>query len=504
MVKTTNTALGTCIGVCPSGTIGGHAFRKGGLFGAECYCIQTYSIGQDARFGETRDRDFEIEFSVDGLDPITLTQDTTTGRNDKVFVRWEGDLLRNQWLSTPNYDAMFFVNTQNWQFVDDGAYGDYKPVRENFIGDECSDPNDDWCYFAIWDYDKALAKVQRYNSETSNIIQNKKAEFLSQNPIIRRINVDTGNLLEVELETPMTTGLFTIEIDADWVGIRQVTGEPDLDCSNLGGFTVESGDTETQSFVITNIGTSQTERASFNLGVDCGTGASSQLSTYGVDLLGGESRTVKATVSAISTSGTKSFSCTITARDIISDEKDTCSYSFKAEEVTEDCTKNVCVGSDLWDCVNGIYLIKECQYGCDARNTRCYESTDEICDDGVDNDADGKIDMEDPDCQTKKGFLEMLKENILIVSIILSVLTSLGVFGYLYNTYEAKKKKKDNVNIVMFVIGSLSAGGLVYFLFKTFIDFIFTWQGILIIIAVGVVLFAIKNLMSKLNFLGLK
>lgn len=485
--KATNTNFGTCVGITkPSNALSPIAYRQGGLFDSSCYWVVAEPNAYDGEFGETRDRKFNVQFTIDGLTPITLTESSTTGSNEKAFVRWEGDLLRNQWLERPNYDALFFVANNNWRFIKDGTWNSYQTVFNNFKNPD-SYP-DGWNYLAITEINDVTDKVSRYNTEIVGLIADQKSEFLARNPIIETIDTQSGNLFTANLATPLTSGLFTIELDAGWVGVKKVSGVPNLTCPT-GGFLINSGDTKSQSFTVKNKGTSTLDRASFNLGVECDGQASGQLSTYGVDLLGGQSKSVTVTASGLSDSGTQTQSCTITAKDVNSQQSDSCTFSFQVKEVTTDCIDTMCVGADLWECKdNGDYNIVSCQYGCDARNNVCYGANKEICNDGIDNDSDGKTDKADTDCQTPIDFQT-------IIPIILGVLMGLVVFGIGYKYFVKPKKQIDYVMLVIAIAISLGLGYLSFLISKLFIDFVFSLAGLItgiVLVVVGLFLKKIK------------
>lgn len=465
--------------------------HRGNLFSGDCYCVQTKVVGENADFSSSFEENFEIEFGIQGLqsgiinskDQRSLFLKDSSGKK-KAHVKWTGYMLNNKWNSIPNYDGIYIYGNNVWHLTRDGAYNEYLNLIRDFRSPST------WDSVAVWDYPDAESRVLSYNAQLENIISNKESEYLSRTPFISSLEQE-GAELRAQLEHDLVFPVFTIDIVADVVGIHKVEGTPELDCSGLGDFTTQSGKTKTQSFTIKNDAQSGSQKAGFSLGVDCTNGGSALLETYNVNLGGQQSTRVDVTSSLLVQSGTKESQCTITARDINSENSDTCGYDFKAESIeVDECSSDICFGSQLWECVNGKYNQINCKYGCSMSGGQpiCVSPETEICNDGIDNDNDGKIDMKDEDCQEDCNFFCTLKKNAFMISIATSILLGLMFFGVLYNTYEAKKKKKDTLNLLLFLAGSIGLGVAVFYIFKLFIDFLFSWQGMLVVIVAGVIL----------------
>jgi hypothetical protein len=467
-----------CINACSDiSTITGqsYGFRSGSLFSYDCYCPVFSPTGQDAAFGDTVSREFDVQYVIDGLGRTTLTESSPSGRiSDKAFIRYEGDLVGSKWLQKPSYDVLYAYNSNSWTMIAPGTYNNYLTNFNIFrsSGIDIDKYGKQFGAMNYLSYDDARARIQKYNVDITGLISNKESEFLSRNTIIASTE-KAGNQLTVDLDYPISYPTFIIELDAGWVGIHRVEGVPDLDCSTLGKFTLDSGNTRTQSFIVKNLG-SASERATFSLAVDCNQVGSADLQTNSISITGGASQTVRVTSSGLSNSGTQSASCTITATDINSLQKDTCTYSFSVKEITTDCTESMCMGSELWECVSGEYRIIPCEYGCDSRTLLCSQPGKEICDDGLDNDADGKIDMNDPECQNQIDFKAILPY-------FLGAIAGLGFMAFSYMKW--LKKKKDGVLTGIYIVMALAIGIGSYFLSAMFVDFLFSlWGAVTIIV----------------------
>ena len=469
-----------CLNSCPNNPIRKSGFYQGaGFLDWTCSCVDYVNYGFDSDIGSSRNRDFNARFEIDGLSPIDLSGTSPSGSNSMASVKWQGDILRNIWIEKPGYDALFLVNLNRWQLIKDGSWSSYEKLRDDFSSFGLNGLS------SLTNYDEAQQRFTQFNQNLLNIVENRNNEFKSRNTIINTMDFSQGNVLTIKPKTPTTSGLFIIELDASWVGIRKVSGEPQLNCNNLGDFTQDSGDAESQSFSVKNVGGSSNERASFSLSAECSNGASVRLNKYSAELTGGQSTTVTVTSSGLSNDGIKSFNCDITATDSNNlNNKDTCDYSFKSEQVTEKCSKDVCIGSDLWECLGtGTYKIVECKYGCNQRDLTCYSPTDEICNDGVDNDGDALIDAKDPDCDSPFDLS-------LVVPIGLGLLSAVFIF---FIGRKSFARKKDTIDLVLVAIFSLLVGGLIYFLTKGFLDFITSTMGIIVVVVSFIILIVINR-----------
>lgn len=109
-----------------------------------------------------------------------------------------------------------------------------------------------------------------------------------------------------------------------------------------------------------------------------------------------------------------------------------------------------------------------------------------VCEEGEDS-TNCPIDC--PRAKKKCDFFCTLGRNIMIISILSSILTSFALFFTLYN--QVPKKKRDAVNMIAFSVISILAGGLVYYVLNTLTTFIFSFWGIIITAIVLVVVTAV-------------
>jgi len=286
-----------------------------------------------------------------------------------------------------------------------------------------------------------------------------------------------------DLATYTTWQVFTIDIDADWVGIHKVIGEPNVKCP-LGITEVTSGQSKSVVFEVRD---ESGTNPSFGLNLICSDGFGS-LQQSRVDNIGTSYQSIDGYVT-ISTTTEKDFSCTFEAYDLNNpNNKDSCITNFKGKPFTG-CTpgEKVCSSDskELGTCNSAgtNFNFIDCgQFGCEAfENTyRCRLQSKEICDDTIDNDGDGLIDMEDPDCDEELGWWGKIKKTIndFLEKAKIVLVTIIGLIGGLVGALMIGKLFKNSKNklIIMGIVG------IIFALAIGILSFYFFWTSLIIII----------------------
>jgi len=371
-----------------------------------CYCYFKNLIGREGQFDSTSKKDFEVEFSIDGLGSTTLSSGQQSGKiGSNAFIKWSGDLFSGTWLSTPNYDTYLQIADNEWRMTNDGYYDDISDRLED--DEDCiSRGYTVSCCGGISTNPITCSNshMNQYNTFVDLKLSNKDNTFISQESSVESGDWN-GNKFITDLATQTTWQVFTIDIDADWVGIHKLVGIPEVKCPSE-TLDVTSGQSRTIEFKVRDkAGTNP----SFGLNLVCASGSGS-LQQSRINNVGTTYEEVNGYVT-ISTTTEKDFSCTFEAYDLNEpDNKDSCTASFKGRPFTG-CIlgEKVCSsdGKELGTCnpTGTNFDFISCIFGCEAfENTyRCRLQAIEICDDGIDNDGDGFVDMDDPDCEENGG-----------------------------------------------------------------------------------------------------
>lgn len=492
--------------------------KKESAFG-DCHCFYSELIGERAKFGLSRDLNMEYDFTIDGLGTIpikvTPTQNVISGKlGDKAFVRLEFSGLSSVWIDSlgQGYELFYDYSKQNFRIVDNQAYLDRK-LGLSTAGSQIGK--------ASVQYKDAVVLARTYNENLNQAISDKTSSILKKEKRLKSIT-PLGESYIVEFKNPVLYPVFTVELDAKWVGIHRVEGIPDVSCPTA-GFTIRSGEFADYDFSVKNKAPAGQGNSKFTLGVNCENGATGILDKREVSLGGQESETIIATTGII-TNKDVTATCTITASDVSSGKQDSCSYSFKGDFVEggKECTSNICSGKDVIICESGkIKSRTTCDFGCFFENglPKCASKVEtEICNNGIDDDKDGLIDDKDPDCQLPpecKPLIDIknplksteswfkidnpfcnLKERLAFISILLGVLTGLGALGIGLAKFKRKKDASLKVIVALF---SVILGVLVYFLIQNAFDFIFSFWGIVTIFIVIVFLLFLGNIRKAIG-----
>lgn len=369
---------------------------SGGFLGIGnvCYCVFDDIRGINGAYTSGSTLKWEANVNIEGQG-VTLNNGRLSGRIGSIaFVKWAGNLAGNTAFSSPNKDAIQSIATNRFSMIEDGVYYELNSARvgltnilKSFSGSSGADASN------------ALDSMRDYNARFDQLTRDELGSWINEEPSVSNA-VFSGSKLIVDLASPIVYPQFTLDIDAEEVGIFITNGEPDITCPSK--FDILSGDSFNARATLKNVGSAS---GSFSYFVDCNGGSQIISPTPPVSIGSGSSRTITITSGGISDSGIKSVSCKLTAVEINTLDEDSCFFGYDIEE-RQSCVvgqKSCELGnSELWECIDGKEFSKtDCDFGCEAfgATSRCRLQPEEICDNGRDDNGDGLTDTEDPACK---------------------------------------------------------------------------------------------------------
>lgn len=470
-------------------------------------------------------------FNLDGDDEACIETGGTSNEfftkssgglylNDHVYINWIGNLRgSNNFVKPTNYEGFFNIEDNRWYLVQSGTFD----VVSEEMNDVIQEVNRGFTIANFWFGNRDL--INAYNSffwlETRGSCGSDwscEHNYILESSILKNYRYSGDNFVVTYEDDSFTEfPVFVIDLDAEYYGEPYVgvsCGVASLSASFEGDtITVQSGDDWTGNVMITNAGDYS---GGFSLSTYCdNSDVRLLLSSTSLNLGVGESRNINARLSGTNNDDDDlRASCYVRAGSTgsgCSVNEDRLSFDVRVKRTSGSCidlyglgysrcTSNaqmveVCQANGVWgtqDCGSiGCYYLSDGTAQC-----RVIPEEETICDDGIDNDGDGLIDEQDPDCGTGDdckwydfGCLRAKWEkNWKILSIVVSLITVLIV--YLFGTsYLPKKKVKSTWWIILIL--SLLVGGLVYWVLT-----VYYWV-LIIIGVVWLLLPLIKGLMLK-------
>ena len=464
-----------------------------GFFGNDCTCVSENLKGVGGRFSDGSNLKWETEIEI-GSDSLTLNNNDLSGEVGNIAVaKWAGNLAGNIGFSSPNREVYKPFSDNQFRMINLGTYdlliNDFNELNEPLVF--AGTPGTTGFKESI---DDARAYNALFDSRTTNGLNS----WVNQEQTVKSASIQSNKLI-VNLNSPIVYPQFTLDIVAEEVGIFISVGKPRVNCPN--NFDIISGESRDVKVNLANIGA---DSGSFSYGLSCTKGSSILSPTPPESISSGQSRSINARIGLTVEEGTETSSCTFTATELNTFEKDTCSFSFTSTkqtqclEGTSSCERG---NKELWTCLSdGSFDKVECDFGCEAFEDtfRCRLQQNEICDDGIDNDGDDLIDFDDPECSGKEcgAWISvagttiipdlfcvinqfMLKFRI-IFSVILGVLGGLLGISYLLKFLPKSSETKTKViwSIVTFLIL-----GIALFL----LALIYFWFILLFILIIGII-----------------
>lgn len=454
--------------------------REPGFFGSgDCLCAEDDLRGIGGEFQSSTQLQWRTVISI-GNDELVLENNRQSGRVGNIaFVKWAGNLRGNRELQSINRDLYKPFTTNQWRIVDKQTYSDLNNrfegvrseliARDNFGGDP----------------EQAISNARSYNSRFDSNTRDGLVSWVGSESLVSDANI-IGNQLVAILNSPIVYPQFTLDIDADEVGIFISVGEPDVSCPS--DFNIVSGETQNADFQVKNVGS---DSGSFSYRVECDRGSVAVNPAPPISIGSGSSKTVTGEFGLTVEGEQETASCTFTTTELNTLEEDSCRFEYTSTKQTQ-CIEGAQTcelgNTQLWTCEeDGSFNKITCEFGCESfeDEVRCRLQANEICTDGIDNDGDGLIDADDPECTETDcppifGFLpnipceisNFLEDFRILTSIIIGLLVAIfaGLLAFRgLDTSDIKKSISRGAQILFAVIIGILVGILVAFItFKFF------------------------------------
>ncbi|HEY0090065.1 MAG TPA: hypothetical protein VGB37_14560 [Candidatus Lokiarchaeia archaeon] len=444
------------------------AYRTGNLLDLNCYCTEEYNNGYVQAFNTGLSSNaFSVQWNLDG-ETKTMTSDYGYVEfGDSTKITWQGSLLGNNQIGVPNYQV-FHIGT-SWYLIDANSYSSVINAYNTFKVKVSS------LNLAKSNYDSALSEYYAY---VNSYIYSHDKNYLSSVPNANSLSFSEG-IMTVNLNQPTFLPTYTIELNADRVGIIKLIGQPEI-IQCVGSQTFNEAGSKNINLVIKNIGNSE---ASFKIYSEC----SNLISTNAqeLDFDSGESRSVSLLLSG-GNDGTKTNSgtCSIIVKDSNSNNQDTCNFGVdvKYSSGISECTgiESACSpdGRSLYQCESGIFIQKNCpiSYSCKESfgNAKCEIDTstpplkENVCR------------WYELNCRINNMFgdVAVLINIIKWISLVITVLITF-LFGQ--KKLNELIRKTDSTSMILKMVISIALASLVGFILYTLL---FTWIFWLVILGV--------------------
>ena len=350
-----------------------------GLPGSDCLCIYESEQGVGAEFLSTQEFTWTAIISI-GDQLAGLTEYELSSKvGDIAFVKWAGNLKSNIALNPPNKDSYKPYSTNKFIMIDKLNFDIFS--NEYFSIKNILDKQD---VTAVAGGNTELA--YSYNAKFETVTKDVLNSWITQEPAVEGARIFTsgltsGNKLIVDLKTPVVFPQFTLDIDAEEVGIFITSGKPKITCPEK--FDIISGSTSNQIFRIQNIGE---HSGAFSYSLDCNKGSQVLQPSPPQSLNKGDIILVNLVAGLTVQEGTDTATCTFTAKDMNSLESDSCSFDYSSTKQTK-CIEGdkTCEGGNtqLWTCLaDGTYYEEKCKFGCvDINGAKC--KTEEESETGI-------------------------------------------------------------------------------------------------------------------------
>ena len=351
----------------------------------KCLCISKAPVVQKGRWSSASTSYRQATVSISGLNPVTLSGEQTIPSavindaygNRKVLIQWGGDLYAGLDIGSPTGHMPLYDKRSGqgiWHFQDNAVW-DY--MKSNF---------DDYFYVvkaqgrdeeAIDQFIEGLG-----NSFTPYLIRNEPAyieEYKRQEMYVTDVVLNkAGSLSDASLtidltNNPPTYPLFSIYLEAEWVGIKKAVTKPRIVC-NQQSVQFNSGMTSDVGITVYNdadIG------GQIDTEVNCDNGGSIFISPASYQINKQSSATGIVRIGGIADGlADKTGTCTINVLDHTDPSiTSSCNIAFtvKALQCTAGDRKCSPDLTQLWSCSGNQWSIQECPYGC------TYEGSVPIC-----------------------------------------------------------------------------------------------------------------------------
>ena len=250
-----------------SGLIAVGSIRAGSGFKIPVVCIYKESLGNQGVFSGAEINDYEVSVSLNG-EMATLSRKGSDGEisssnvitlaNGRAKVEGVAAFSGFDRISAPSSYSLLFQNSQYTDFIPSDAYASEEAAANRFqdcIGVGRQSPSN--FKFGFIDSRKTVSEitncVAEYRQKINQVTLSRTSEY--KNSIAAFAKEDSirfiGDSLVVDLDRPNVKPSFVIDLDAAWVGIKELKGEPEIvQCAE--GRTFNSGDTQTRTLRVRN------------------------------------------------------------------------------------------------------------------------------------------------------------------------------------------------------------------------------------------------------------
>lgn len=392
------------------------SLRRGGFPATDCFCIAEQDMGRGGDFTLTEGIEWEATLKVGNLPSRRLgtTEGLSTSIGNIVFAEWSGNLQSNVNFAglVGQKDAYKPLTTNSWRMIGQGTFNTINSNFDDIVTDleQCENSqaqnptNPPICLTYI-------VEASGFNSNFDAVTQDQTDDWSVDEPIVANGEAEIiSNQLIASLESPIVYPTFRLLIDAEEVGIfQEVGGRPIVNCPS--NFDINSGQTSSEIMTIENPGSS---RGTYEFSLDCDEGSQFLNTQPPRNINSNQILDVHATFGRTVEEGTERTTCTFTAieqnlQQLGQPSSRSCTFNYDSTHVGS-CVDDIGEGNSicevgdtqLWTCnADGSFTKTPCTFGCEAvgNDFRCrLEPKETQCSDGIDNDGDGLIDMDDPDC----------------------------------------------------------------------------------------------------------
>ena len=441
-----------------------------------CQCLISSEKADVGKWSEISKKDYTVTFNIDGLGSATLNrnlqsvslEDVSLGTYAKI--KFQGLLGSYDDIDSPSYTP-FLYNNQIY-LLEPTSYTNIKNNYQDLFANPSYlnlDPHWDWI---------------NYNSQLTGLFIDKYNSYVGQSYIKSASRDSSG--IKIILEQSIDYPVFTIDLNAEQVGIIKQAGQPsELTCSSFNFKSNELGETDCS---VRNSGAPGGFRVDLSQcdgitafmvgGNNLGSFNSQENKDFTVTLQG----------STDNPSG-ESVNCDVRVYDVNEPSNDD---TYKVSGTMEYNPGGLCspLGNlqcsedmeSVMECnADGDYRLKSgCTYGCTYGN-----DGQALC--AVDEDDNGECAWYDVPCKLK-GIFAGISSFFDVIKYILVAVGSVFAFLFGKGILERIIKKKDKISIYSIWTIAILLGGLVGYILFTIL---FSWYFWLVIIGLIVLNFFI-------------
>lgn len=341
-------------------------------------CLYKRSLGSNSVFTGRDISRSEVVVSIGGASGVlkpSSGSNTLTLNDGKTKIEWVGNLNNYDQITSPDSYTVLFHESKFQKMIDRDAYTLSVVKLDQFsscVGGSSSGGLSILNIgvsgiFSLQSKTTIKNCVNSYNNGVTGLLVD-KTDIYKNSINSKGISFD-DNSLNVDLKTASQFPTFIITLDADKVGIKELSGTPQI-VSCVANTKINSGDTFNPTLSVRNTGSSA---GSFFGSVSC-LGQASGSGIISEQLVeGGETVNMPIQVSGTNiVEGTSSAVCTYKIQDRKSGSSDTCSSRLDVEYqsgiVCEPSTEKCLGANTLRICSSDgkSFDDKECEFGCSA------------------------------------------------------------------------------------------------------------------------------------------